>query len=101
MFTGSGAFFVLTVVSLWGAFASARSHEWRNSVIALSASIPLAALAGLFLWLGLANPTFNFRNSQGYSADWSCLNLGRGAAQACGRDSKSPPEQHRESEHKS
>jgi hypothetical protein len=82
----SGALFVLTAVALWAAVDLMRLRRRRNGVIALAVCLPLAVAADGFLWLGLANPTFNFRNNQGFPGNWSCLNLGKGSAQICGPD---------------
>jgi hypothetical protein len=58
-------------------------------LIDLAVALSLLALSGGFLWLGAVNPTFDFRKNQGFPANWSCLSLGQGSAQVCGRDAKS------------
>ena len=86
MFVTSGAFFVFFAVALWSAIDAARQRRWRKGAMALVVCLPLAALGIGCFWFGSAKPDFNVRNNQGFPGNWSCINLGKGSAQACGPD---------------
>jgi predicted PurR-regulated permease PerM len=69
------------------AFAIKLERDFERRQAVLTALAGLAALMiGILALLFAPNFSGNGRNNAGFEPDWSCLNLGRGGAQVCGRD---------------
>jgi hypothetical protein len=82
----AAVFAALTGLALYQGVDAVRWRHRQRLWIAAVAILPLgAATAGAF-WIGLQNPTVNFRRNIGFGHDWECNNLGTGGAKVCFRD---------------
>jgi hypothetical protein len=86
LYTLIGACFAASGVALWAAIDAWRFHLSRSSIPAFAGALALAVGGVALLWLVNADPRFTAPRDLGFPSGWTCLDLGRGAAQVCGRD---------------